>query len=471
MPFKISNNSYTEYFEQKKQITPLFYRAVLKFLKAHPREHNCRELYEHMEMGGKLALFRCRADYYSKMEKKLECYNIAFLKTIARDGRTGFVIADKDIEKTKDQIEAVLKDASQHTNLVLIDEIGGKKSIKKGHSEQIVIFSNLSKEKALRFKREIIEKMKLQEIGFEEMKDGTFRIGIYDEDMSVKTDTGFTIRKLMLMTNFLFASSFRDAARKREEKTYEFKKQMLWGREHKEELRQHPLYIIGKFGEFLQMDGQSLSVGRIYVEEDGNVKIINESKIYENDHNYEELKAEYIASLVEPQATFTPSEAVHMARENAAAIRLPMQDEQAMESIEKVVDKIDFMITERMAYDRDLSQIEDPGLDMAAYKNQVTDVVEAITMNRELDGYALSDLTKVGKELETIGFSEKENKKLIHDLNNVSVRGNFIDSTARVNIKEVTKNIEKSRSAPQKNKGLTRNDISLRQLKEEVQRQ
>ena len=455
MPFNISNKTYDQNFLQGSNLTRAFYDAVIAHLKKHRDIPRAAALLDWVSKGGSLAPFVCRSDFYKEMEAQLDEANSPYLRVISRSGKMGFIVADHDITRTTRAIDNVFSRKSRYCSIVPVRLLGESMGSMKS---RLCILSNLDVTRAMRIKRTIKEKMPINTIGLDRMKDGTYRIGLLVSDLEKVGARGLTVRQIILETELLLNGPDRIKAADGERRHLDQETFLAENKDRKDiSYRETPLYVAGRYGDYMKYTGDGFDFGHIR-DINGEFIMSRERTVAKEDPEYRDIEISLRNRMIDPIATFAFMDCISYTKENLIRADLSYAEKEKEASREKAVGQMDRMVNEKLDYDLSLGHIKDPGDRQTAYQREAAVLIDQMNKGRIPDGYRKEDVITLSNDLVAAGITVEAMEELHNGLKSYEIENREYVPTLETGIRDYIKQIELSDA---RDKTLTREELGL----------
>lgn len=299
MVFKTSQEAFRSIFgEGKKDRTLIeqFFIELARYLDTAEDVTEAKKISDWIRDGNRLSCFSCRSDLTEDMSWELLDNGIPFVAVTEKEGRIGYVIRSCDEKKAGEARDAVLESKARYCRILTGKALKEKMAENKEKDKDVLYISGLTAEEADILRERCEETLDGNDIGIDEMEDGTYTFSFIGKKALKRTGRDNMNLARALLEAMMAANGPNRAKNLRQARNRLAMEQAIGRRFRKQgvNLDRTPAWAMGRDNQYMRIDSTGFEYGRAVIDAYGEVHLNEE---YTADISMPEFDAQLMSFL------------------------------------------------------------------------------------------------------------------------------------------------------------------------------
>lgn len=400
MAFTIANRAFEEIFGEDFKTDDEIYCDFMDMLKDYlgkNKGESARKMSEWVENGNGLCTFTCRQDTLDMLCEEMSKDRIPYVLVKEANGKTGFIIRDKDSTQTQKTSARTIKKLSGYCRVTSGNEAGMTYLKGKDEDKTMLIIGALSREEAFYFAELCSRIIPGETVGVDHMPDGTYMVtGHAKTVMRIKKNGSYpgALAEAIVMMNGETGKEEREKVRKRlyylQKKSGNFPDK---NGGHKD-----PVWIVGKGNCFVKRTENGFDACHA-LNIDGDVILETDYTVSKDDKRYGQRMNSALSRTTDHQCLYAIKDVLDYYRIPKRSIKTPKEKGQQM-----FISQAARIVTEKTSREK-LTRMEGKWEHkFRHYQKEMKRVIEGAARGKIPKGYTRADIIELRKTAKVFGL-------------------------------------------------------------------
>lgn len=280
MPFQTTQEIFRDIFgtgKSDKTVVDRFFQELADYLDQLPGITEATQLAGWIRNGNEMDCFYCRSDLTDDMTDYMMERAIPFVSIMDPTGHMGYVIRSCDTDRVGEARDYVLESRARYCHILTGEELKEKMAATKDRDKNILFITDLSPEEADVLRAYCEDRLNDNDIGIDEMEDGTFTFSfIAKKALKKKREYDQSLALVLVEAMLAVHGPNRDHIQ-RQARNHIALENAIGKRFRKPgiDLNSTPAWVLGKDNQYMRIDATGFEYGRA-VDDDGDIRLVEE---------------------------------------------------------------------------------------------------------------------------------------------------------------------------------------------------